>query len=501
MARRVWPAAVVASTLYFGVVPEADNDLWMHLFAGRWILQHGAVPRADELSYTAYGSPWTDHEWLWQVAAFWVFDSGGSRALFLLKLVFVGLCVAMCACALQQLEKTRAAACREEERPTVGTWPWGITMILVIPVLARGWAMRPQLTTYVLLPALLAALAVWERGYRRISVAIVLGFAFWVNAHGGVLLGLVALALFAGFGVFGGHVELLRRAVLLLAAFAATWLNPYGPGLYAYLADELGRPHPISEWQPVSLASEHLPFILLALVFVATLAWLPRRPPFLWRSVLALAVLGFALRHQRHTPVFALCVVPLLFAQFHGAAASLRGAGLELSLAAQRIVLAGVAIIAALQIVAAAASLRDSRARFVFDPREYPVRAVQALRDGRAEGNLAVPLDWGGYVLWHLAPAIKPSLDGRFATVYPTRVVADNFAFFRGEPGWRRLLLHYPTEAVLLPAGTVHPLQREPGWVRVYSDGVAVLYVRQDRLAAFAVSASEPEKPILRWFP
>jgi len=48
--------------------------------------------------------------------------------------------------------------------------------------------------------------------------------------------------------------------------------------------------------------------------------------------------------------------------------------------------------------------------------------------------NLAVPLDWGEYVLWFLAPQVKVSLDGRFATVFPEQVVADNFDFFTGLP-------------------------------------------------------------------
>ena len=103
-----------------------------------------------------------------------------------------------------------------------------------------------------------------------------------------------------------------------------------------------------------------------------------------------------------------------------------------------------------------------------------------------------MPLDWGAYVLWHLSPGIKVSLDGRFATVFPERVVEDNFAFFNGAAGWRRLLDQYPTEAALVPANSPCPIGTLPGWALVVDSRVARLYVR----AGTEASAALPQRVV-----
>ena len=88
---RAWVLLGVSSALYFLADNEADNDLWVHLAGGRRILADGAVPRVDDLSYTAAGLPWVDHEWLTQVAFAALFGLGGSPALWLAK-VALPLC-------------------------------------------------------------------------------------------------------------------------------------------------------------------------------------------------------------------------------------------------------------------------------------------------------------------------------------------------------------------------------------------------------------------------
>ena len=88
--------------------------------------------------------------------------------------------------------------------------------------------------------------------------------------------------------------------------------------------------------------------------------------------------------------------------------------------------------------------------QIVYAPEDYPAAAVQRLRVAGAEGNLALPLEWGGYALWHLAPRIKVSLDGRFATVYPHHIVEENFDYAR-----RLVLAGVPTELVVVP-GAFH---------------------------------------------
>lgn len=496
-----------SAAVYFGSVNEADNDLWMHLFVGRLVWESGTIPRSDSFSYTAAGHPWVNHEWLAQWAAYGLFHQAGGQALWLAKLVMVASMVAIVWRSIVGASCSRAGLRGPDGRnaengsAAAPPWVWGPVLVLVIAASARGLSFRPQLWTYVLLPLLLWGLHRWSLGHRAWGGLLPVVFLLWVNLHGGFVLGLGILGLFACWGVFSGAREVVERSLVLAASGLATLANPYGFSLYPYLLDELGRWHPISEWQAVTLGDRaHLPFFALLCFFAATLPWARNFRSNGWQIVLALGTAYVAFLHQRHTPVFALCVALPLAQQWRAAGWWLAMRGVGLRPAATALLAAGVLLLAATQLAFVVRRIAfENGSRIVFAADEYPIRLVAALREVGATGNVAVPLDWGGYLLWHLAPRIRPSLDGRFATVFPPQVVEDNFAFYSGGRGWRRLLEAYPTEAVLLASGAIHPLRQDGDWVELASDGVASLWVRRGLEPRFAVGALSAEPPRERW--
>lgn len=501
---RAWAALVASSAVYFLADNEADNDLWMHLFAGRTIVGEGAIPRVDDASYTAAGLPWVDHEWLTQVAMLGLFELGGSPLLWAAKVA-----LALLTAWLVWLPVRRHAQ---------SPWAWGPAMVLVLAVMSRGYAVRPQVLTYLGVAALLAWLD-WlaESGkgkadsgaqaegafrfplssflsafrfplsaFRSSFLLVAAGFALWANAHGAVIAGLGILAAWTMLperlvgGDDGPPVGV--RAALLATALLAVCLNPYGPGLFLYILGELRGPHPLSEWQPVGLGdAAQRPFLLLLALGALTLPFsrlLRARP---WWAAIAIGVAIMACRSQRHTPLAAICAAAPLADQLDAALTRLAArTRFRFSAAATGLLAVALLALAGVQLATLAARLGADRAHLVFDAGDYPVGAVRHLRAAGLRGNLAVPLDWGGYVLWHASPDVRVSLDGRFATVYPPAVVEDGFAFFRadGDPAATRLLDAYDTTLVLVPRGIPVPVQSRPGWRLLYSDAVAALYGR-----------------------
>ena len=469
----VWALLLGSSLIYFFSINAADNDLWGHVLFGRDWLARGALPLTDPYAYTTAGRAWVNHEWLTQVVFALVFRWAGSPGLLLLKFG-VASATFVLLLGTMRLRTSRA-------------YVWGAVGLLTVAVLARGFAIRPQIVTYCGVAATLALLDAYQRGHRHAGWVFPVMFVVWANLHGGFALGLAILGLFATSELIWSRGRSLHPCMVLLASVAATALNPFGPRLLVYIWNELSRAHPITEWQ-AAVPSDAAQFVFFAMLglLVPTLPFGRRWREDGSRIVLALGVGVLALRHQRHTPVFALCAAAPLAAQLDGAVDWLtRNTAIALSLAAQRLIVAALFILAALQVTFTGLRLYHDGLQIVFDPTEYPTAAVKALEEARAQGNLAVPLDWGEYVLWFLTPQVKVSLDGRFATVFPEQVVEDNFTFFRGATGWRRLIDDYPTEAVLLPANSACPIQREPGWLRVYSDPVAEIYVRADRAPIF----------------
>ena len=77
-------ALAVLALAAFSAAALNDGDTWSHVATGQWILQHGAVPRADPFSYTFAGAPWTAHEWLSEVLFALAFRAAGWSGVALL---------------------------------------------------------------------------------------------------------------------------------------------------------------------------------------------------------------------------------------------------------------------------------------------------------------------------------------------------------------------------------------------------------------------------------
>jgi len=479
----VWGLLVAATGLYLFSDNEADNDLWVHVRLGLELLA-GGVPRADTWSYTAAGSPLVDHEWLLHALLGGLYRAAGGPALLLFKLM----------AALATLAVLASSVARHATSVHVR----GAVLVLATAVLARGFAIRPQVVTYLGMALLWAFLdrPEWRDSARRWW--LVPAFVLWANLHGGALVGFAACGLCAAWLLLERPGAGVRLAVVVAVAAAASLaLNPYGLAYAGFLQRELAGPHPITEWQPVAIEGAQATFLALAAAFLAILPFLGRWRARGWQMALAALLLAAALRQQRHTPLFALCAAPLVAEGTERLLARLRArSDWRLSAPAQSLLAVGLAGLALLQLALAGARLAADRMQVVFAPAEYPVEAVRRLRANEAPLNLALPLEWGGYAAWWLGPRVRVSLDGRFAMVYPPAVVEDNFAFFSGREGWRHLLERHPTQAVLAPAAALPPVAGSAEWREVHRDAVAVLLVRRDQSLALAPAAAPPAAPM-----
>ena len=63
-------AAIFAILVVSANIEIKDLDLWLHLAMGRFITLHRFVPSVDVLSCSIAGSPWVNHEWLFQIIVY-----------------------------------------------------------------------------------------------------------------------------------------------------------------------------------------------------------------------------------------------------------------------------------------------------------------------------------------------------------------------------------------------------------------------------------------------
>jgi hypothetical protein len=477
-------ALVMGLGLYRFAHTLADPDIWGHLAIGRLYHETGRIRQVDPFSYVTAGHEWLNFEWLYELVLYRIFAALGTSGLIVFK-VAVGLIL---------LGVVYRVLCHQgipAERAGI------IVVVLIhffVPFLIT---VRPHLVTYTFFLLVLLLLRAMDRGDARWLYAAPALFAVWANLHPGFLAGLGVLGIWTG-------LELARRWVgrdllgalsrvsmwtvipILLACVLATGLNPWGLRLLPFLWRTATLPRPeISEWQPLLLGTlQGLTYLLLVAATAA--GWLYSRRPHSLPLLGVLVVCALLpLIAWRHVPIAALSIAVLagehigdVWARWSSTYTRRIPAP---SAAANRVLVAASTVGAVLFVVLAVPRLGC----IIIDPvlgLGQPVRAIRLLRESGINANLAIDFDWGLYAMYHVAPTLKISMDGRRETAYGDRAYAQNLDFKLGLGDWDALLREYDTHLALVhrsqPADNL--LRLKPGWTLIYEDPLAVLFARAD---------------------
>jgi len=492
--------AVVALVMGLGVYrfaqTLADPDIWGHIAIGRLYHETGRIRQPDPFSYVTVGHEWLNFEWLYELMVFRVFVVAGPPGLIVLKIV-VGLLL---------LGIVYRLLCRQG-LPALRA---GIVVVAVLHFLVPAFlTVRPQFVTYTFFLVVLLLLRAVDRGDARWLYAAPPLFALWANLHPGFLAGLGVLGIWTVVEL--GRRWLERRAPaspgrasmwtvipILVACVLATGLNPWGFKLLPFLWHTATVPRPeISEWHPLLLVSGRGVTYLLLMVAAAAGWGYSRRP----RSLPLLGVLVVCallpLVAVRHVQLAALAIAVLAGEHIGDAwerwSSARRGRIPAPSAAANRVLAATAAVGAVLFVVLTVPRLDC----IAIDPSwrlGQPVRAIGLLRASGISGNLAIDFDWGLYAMYHVAPAIKISVDGRRETAYGGRVYKQNFDFRFGTGDWEALLREHDTHLALVRR--LHPsdnlLRLKPGWTLLYEDPLAALFGRADLPYLDRIHATPP---------
>jgi len=450
---------IVAIAVMLVVHTGADPDLWGHLRFGADLLASGRLAAQDPYSFTS-DIAWVNHEWLSELVFAFLYGHLGAIGINLFKAAIVGAIAFVVWSAVR----------REQATPFAATL---LTALVVIVTSTRTQPIRPQLFSLLLFALLVAAADRIERGDRYAPFALPLLFCVWANAHGGWIVGLGALTMWA---------VLTRRFLLVPLAAIGTLANPYGIGLWRFVYDTVGLARPdIADWKP--LLRLPLPLVavecLVPLVAVAAVWYTRRRPA--PRHLAVLAVLAFGTIRVSRIDAFLQIAIVLICAPALAAAANAIDARLRRSGALTRPSFASAATAAVLVAVSAGFTVAYL-GRITVDGEWAPDGdALHYIKDHMTHTRLVTWFDWGEYAIWHLSPnGIQVSMDGRRETVYSDRVLREHFAFYenRDADAWR-----YPdrigADRAWLPKHlpVVNAL-RAHGWHTVFESPLSVVLVR-----------------------
>jgi hypothetical protein len=472
--RGSWSRGISFSELALGLVlvlsaarallMPATADTYWHLRVGADVVRLHAVPRTELYSFTAFGHPWREHEWLWDPITWACHRLGGMPLLTVFAATF-----AVVALVLVHRLMTGSAWMR---LPLLL-----ITVLLAFPL----WTIRPQVFTLFAVP-FLVTLLVRDRHW-----PIPLLFLIWANMHGAVALGgillgaatAVALLRWRLRGALADRRRAIALAVALPLAGAACLGTPLGLGIFDFLADSMVRVRTvgIGEWQRTIPDNPYSVIFWIAALALVGLVVARRRVlrtdghASSWADWVvvtgALALLPLAVAAMRNVGVFALIAAPAATRLLGPNAAvrlpwrKARAPGADGDRPVLNLVLLAAAGLGALAFVAAC-WIRNAP---MLGWRPIDGGALAALR--ACDGPLYNQYDEGGYLIW-FAPEKPVFVDNR-QDPYPLDHLRAQLDVQWDAAPYRPLFDRWGIRCAFLPmtSSTVAALDRD-GWITRY---------------------------------
>lgn len=502
----------ISTVVFFGFlvflanIEIKDLDLWLHFAAGRYILGHGFIPQFDFLSCTIAGQPWANHEWLFQVIVYAIFNNFGSDGLHLLQGLIVGLTFVLLFSLgyKRQLHLTQL-----------------IILILVLLVFQLRMILRPEMFSLFFFVFYVFILT-FHAGNRLSLWILFLIQVAWVNIHGFFILGPLLILIVLLGEIIKAYIKLPwalnqvsrlndEEFKFLIKAFgvalAASLINPaFIDGAFYPLKVifslgksqvffqqivELQRP---LNWNNLSSMNVLPDFKLLIVIsfmsFVLNFRKLDITIFILWAITLASA-LGAVRNIVYFAFVAYLCTMSNLNAGFWKEYVNFRlkdwtkfllvlavnaGIILWISGTMQNYSLSGYYDFLKYE--------RKSEFGGI-SLRSYPVQAVDFLEQQKISGNFYNDFNSGAYLLGRLHPQVKVFIDGRtevygeeFFKTYNEIQSGDKELFDRAVEQYSLTAAFINATKVPVPPKLFKALYEDPQWKLVYFDYDGAVFLK-----------------------
>jgi hypothetical protein len=420
-----------------------DPDLGWHLKTGEEITQNGSVPHINTVDYTLLGERWVDHEWLTNLMMYKVVNNYSYLPLHIL---FALLPVIALIIFHRFIKK--------ELLPNLNPLLLIIMSLFSLIAIAPHLGLRVQeITVFNLL--LLTLILYYYNKNKKIRILFWLPplFCLWANTHGGFLIGLAVLALFAGVKILEYILSKTKKVNWIdfsktlspreigffiyfsFLSLIATLITPYGSELYSFFfgtyTNTFYMAH-IAEWLPQwAWPFMYWQFIYLTLsllMLIITFHQIKKRISTwkleLWPIVSILVFLFLAISSRRHFPLFFVMTFPWLIVSLTKYL-DIKGETLNFKNKLITRLVAGFVILTLLSGTAnafLATKFHNDPFRFFcenkYDEKHplnlYPCAGKKFLQDNPQYGELKLlnHFGWGGWLIWNW-PTKQLFIDGR----------------------------------------------------------------------------------------
>lgn len=418
---------------------KSDNliqtDTWWHIKAGEWMIQNYKIASVDVFSWTAPGTPWTAHEWLYDVVLA-MFAKLGTPGVYILT----ALTVIACLTAVKKLYNLE-----------------GLGLIYIALGLSTIITARPH--TFGILFFLLALIGLREikKGLKPYWMPLM--FCVWANMHGSVILGVGLMWLWVMLAFVPesqSHKPGPKKhmALMALVCTLVTLINPHGWILYKFSLWVSLNPDfkNILEWQPTPF---NLPFLLILTITPIAVLVFKKKELATETAILMFITLTAMLTGHRFFPYFILTWAHLVDIPIKNWSKKMISLGLVL------ISVGGIYYngLPPGQIQNCETNLSS---------------AVDYIKD-KDYKKLLNHYNYGGYLIYRDVPVF---IDGRadmYGEVYTDHT---NLVGMKKDP--EKILEKYHPDAIMLPIeAPLSKYLKKVGWEESYTDNAVVILQRE----------------------
>ena len=483
-------AAILAVSFFHLLRPIRDNDFFWHLKTGEWIWQHGEIPVKDPFSFPTEGlesirervimtSPW-----LSQVIFWGSYAAAGMPGIVLLRFAIIF-------CLVIVMMKRREGD---------GILYAGLLLLFLSMLLKSYPVERPQVFSFLFFALLLfllegrkvrkAAEHADRRYDRSLFITLPLLMLVWANMHAGYVTGMATIVLFIfceGLKFASPSLRPMERSdyhVLALAGMIGVLASFINPNTYRIFADNI-----LFQYDYVTFSN---------IEFQSTVRIFRRYHDYsvlIYWGILALSAVGLLVQIKKINITEASLLAATGFFSFTSVRyiaffmiAALPAVGRLFSVT--RLLNPARALILAAALAAAIFFTRDhltlqplSSGKWV-DGERFPAAAADFILTNNLKGNMYNYFDWGGYLIWRLAPERKVFIDGR--TLYPHTYHQSDLIDRADDrrlgsiPAWKMALDTHNIQYTITPSSLplVRALSQDRDWIPVFFRYNTVIFVR-----------------------
>lgn len=459
-----------------------DTDVWWHLKAGEWMVEHKAIIQEDPFSLTRGGTPWQYPGVAVQVLMYLTYDWFGPGALNLLTSILVTVVFLIVWRMCEGNEMLVAA-------------------LVILGALASAiyWNARPYLLTFLIFALMYYLLDKYYRKKQGKLWLLPVLMVVWVNSHGGFLAGFILVAPYLVDSFFFwlaslrddqtlapmAKERLVHLVLVTVLMLVGSVITPQGPNLWALPFTTVSRQAEqllINEWQSPNFHDASMyPFAALLFMSLAVLGGRKERTPL--HEILLLSGFGLLGLISMRNIFFFSIIAPPIYSRYLGQIFEwISGkyninARVNFNTPPTRIsgaVNAGFVIIVGLVVVFQISKFLPESANMEDFKERYPVAAVEYLKGVKPEGNMFNSYNYGGYLIWALEE-YPVFVDGR-ADLYGDEIILPVYRILTGSDEWEEVFAEWEIGFVVVePEFYLVSNLEKAGWVTIYKDDLAAI--------------------------